>query len=282
MRTKLSMLAAVALALAILGVVTPTLSADPLGPVPTGWACNGSCGTDGSDGVVPVTGALPNSTYEWVSTYDPTINTTTGNFANYGVGALPNNALGGETNGSTLATSTFTVTDNSTLNFYFDYVTSDGADSMTNYADYAWAALFDQNGNLVSLLFTARTEPTGTVVPGPGMPNPTATLDPTSVTMSSGTTWSPLGPDSGSCYGPGCGNTGWVDTTYNIATGGTYYLEVGVVNWNDQLYNSGLAMDGVAINGVDIDPSGMPEPGTWLMLAIGVASVLVLRRKRLA
>src|SRR3977135_3866264 len=88
-----------------------------------------------------------------------------------GVGVLPTGALGMETNGSTLATSVFSASAGTALSFYFNYVTSDGA----GFSDYAWAELFNSSKTPVALLFTARTEPSGSIVPGTGLPNPLAT-----------------------------------------------------------------------------------------------------------
>jgi hypothetical protein len=256
-----------ALALTILVSLAPNASADP---VPAGWTCNGDCGSSAANGVVGLS-PLGTPEYQYVSTYQG-VN---------GVGILPTGALGLETDGSTLATSTFTATGNTQLNFFFDYVTSDGSDPNTNYADYAWAGLFNSSNNLVALLFTARTEPSGSIVPGAGMPAPTATLTPGAVPIQPGTTWAPLGPTySGQCYGPGCGNTGWVNANYTIQNAGNYYLEVGVVNWKDTYYDSGLAMDGVTINGVSINPTSTPEPGSLLFLGVAAGSLLLLRRRQ--
>src|SRR5437879_10457432 len=134
--------------------------------VPAGWTCVGNCGSSGADGVVPLS-PTGNSSYQWVSTNQGLV----------GVGILPTGALGSETNGSTLATSLFSATAGTNLNFYFNYITSDGA----GFADYAWAELFSSTNNPVALLFTARTEPSGSIVPGTGLPAPTATLNPSSV-----------------------------------------------------------------------------------------------------
>jgi hypothetical protein len=219
--------------------------------------------------VVPLS-PIGNSSYQYV--------TTTGGTT--GVGALPTGALGSETNGSTLATSQFTVTAGTDLNFYFDYVTSDGA----GYADYAWAELFNSSNTPVALLFTARTVPSpGNIVPGTGMPAPAATLNPTSVPIQSGTTWSPLGSWSGDCYASGCGNSGWIDTDYTIAVAGTYYLEIGVTNWIDTLYDSGLAMDGVTVGGTPIVPPSntpIPEPSSIVLLFTGLCEGAYLLRRR--
>jgi hypothetical protein len=52
---------------------------------------------------------------------------------------------------------------------------------------------------------------------------------------------------------------GWVLSDYTIPTTGDYYLQVGVVNWSDELYDSGLALDGVSIGGVPIGQR-LPRP----------------------
>lgn len=230
--------------------------------------CVGNCGTSGADGVVtlPPNGA---SSYQWISTDDGTD----------GVGGLPGGALGDETNGSTLATTQFSATSGTLLDFYFNYVTSDGAD----YADYAWAGLFDSSDNLVSLLFTARTKPSGSIVPGQGMPPVNAALTPSPVLIIGGAPiWSPLGGGSGDCWDTGCGYTGWINADYTIAAAGDYYLKIGVTNWGDEDYNSGLAMAGVTVGGVPV-PTGVPEPASLGMFGLGVllAGLLVgLRRRR--
>lgn len=235
--------------------------------IPTGWTCTGACGSDIADGVVTLS-PTGNSSYQYVTT----------NGGTSGVGALPSGALGSETNGSTLATSVFSANAGTALNFYFNYVTSDGA----GYADYAWAELFNSSNDPVALLFTARTEPNGSIVPGTGMPAPTATLTPASVPIiAGGPDWSPLGSSSGTCYDAGCGYTGWINSNYTIATAGDYYLEVGAVNWSDQIYDSGLAMDGVTVGGVPITPSsGAPEPSTYGLLAAGLFGLYGFAKRR--
>jgi hypothetical protein len=224
-------------------------------PIPSGWTCNGNCGTDGADGVVPLSPAA-SSMYEWVSTSG----------GSGGVGALPTGAQGGETNGSTLTTPVFSATAGTALNFYFNYVTSDGA----GFADYAWAELFDASNNAVALLFTARTTPSGSIVPGAGLPAPLATLTPPSVPIiGGGPTWLPLGGDSGQCFGAGCGYTGWVQSSYTISVPGTYYLKIGVTNWSDTILDSGLALDAVTVGGVPVGPVATPALSTWGMIVLG-------------
>jgi hypothetical protein len=253
-------------ALAILGLGYSGLAlADP---IPTGWTCSGSCGTLGANGVVTLS-PIGTSAYEYV--------TTNGSSS---TAPLPSGAQGGETNGSTLATPIFSATAGTPLNFYFNYVTSDGA----GYADYAWAELFNSSNTPVALLFTARTEPSGSIVPGTGLPAPTATLNPATVPIiAGGPAWSPLGDYSGDCYDVGCGYTGWINSNYTIATAGNYYLEVGVTNWDDYAFDTGLALDGVTVGGNPIGPSPTPEPSTLVLLGsalLGGASAIKRRLHR--
>ena len=91
-------------------------------PVPTGYTCSGSCGTLGANGVVPLS-PLNNSTYLYVTTA-----------ASSSTAVIPVGPHGGETNGSTLATPVFVATASTSLNFYFDFTTSDGS----GFSDYAW------------------------------------------------------------------------------------------------------------------------------------------------
>ncbi len=257
------------LLLGSLAILTPIpILADS---VPSGWTCTGNCGSSGADGVVALS-PTGNSSYQWVSTSQG---------AN-GVGILPSGGLGFETDGSTLATTTFSATAGMALNFYFNYVTSDGS----HFADYAWAELYNSSNQPVALLFTARTLPSGSIVPGDGMPAPLATLNPASVPIIQGqTTWSPLGGSSGECYispTSGCGYTGWINSNYIIQNGGDYYLVIGVVNWEDTAYDSGLAMDGVTVGGEPITPpSAVPEPGTLILLGGGIIPLVrrLVRRK---
>jgi hypothetical protein len=206
-----------------------------------------------------------NSAYEWVSTSGGT----------NGVGTLPTGPLGSETDGSTLATPTFAAAAGAPLNFYFNYVTSDGS----GFADYAWAELFNSSNTPVALLFTARTESSGSIIPGSGLPAPLATLTPSSVPIIGGApTWGPLGGlSSGACYASGCGYTGWVKSSYAIPTAGNYYLKVGVVNWIDTAYDSGLAVDGVTVSGVPVSPPpsvpGTPVPSSLILTMLGLAAV---------
>jgi hypothetical protein len=237
-------------------------------PLPSGWTSVGNAGSSGADGVVTISPS-GNSQYQWVSTDG---------------GVEDGGALTGfETNsttGSSLTTSAFSVAAGDTLKFYFNYVTSDGA----GFADYGWAQLVDTVTNISLTLFTARTQPSGDIVPGFGLPAtaPGVTLG-TAQIIGGGPAWSPLAGSSGACFAAGCGYTGWVLSSYTLATAGTYQLRVGVSNWNDTAFQSGLALDGVAVNDVDItDPDQVPEPATMGLLGLGLAGLGFVRRRKAA
>ena len=224
--------------------------------------CVGNCGTLGANGVV-TTSPLGGS-YQYIST----------NGGAFGEGQL---ASVGGTNGSQFTTSQFSANAGSVLNFYFNYVTSDGA----GYADYTFAQLQPLAGSAITL-FTARTTTVGNTSPGFGLPanDPGVTLTPASTAIISGPpSWSALGGSSGTCYDTGCGYTGWIQSTYTIQDAGLYSLTFGVTNWDDQLFDSGLAFAGVTVDGTPV--SGVPEPSTWAMMILGFAGVgLVTYRRR--
>lgn len=251
------------------------LTASAAAALPLGWTAVGNADYFTPNGVIT---ALPGITgYTYVST-DQGID---------GVGSLPGvGGVGNATNGSTLTTSAFSASAGSSLEFNFNFVTSDGA----GYADYAWARILNVDTSDSILLFTARTTPAGDTVPGFSMP---ALADGVSLTPSStpiiggGPVWDQLGGSSGACYDAGCGYTGWIKATYEFAMAGNFQLQFGVTNWNDQIFDSGMAIAGTTIDGAPIDPSDPVAPiplpaASWLLLGGLGALTAVRRRKRVA
>ncbi len=100
--------------------------------------------------------------------------------------------IGDETNGSYLTSPTFAANAGAALEFYFNYITSDGDE----YIEYAWAELIDTSDDSSTILFTARTTASGDTVPGNGLPGlaPGVTLTPASTPIiPGGPDWSPSG-----------------------------------------------------------------------------------------
>jgi len=243
--------------------------------IPAGWTCTGNCGTLGANGVV--TTSPEGGMYGYISTAG------TPNLASNGLNV---GGAGTETNGTVLRSSLFSANAGDNLEFYFNYITSDGA----GYIEYSWARLLDSSAAPVALLFTARTTPTGNTVPGFGLPAITATITPASTPIiGGGPSWSPLGGSSGSCYSAGCGYTGWIQSLYQIAGAGNYFLELGVVNWSDTAFDSGMAFDGILVGGQPIGCGQQgqpacptPEPDTLPLLGLGLLGLAFGLRRKLA
>ena len=228
--------------------------------------CVGSCGVAAPDGVV--TAAPPNGPRD--QDVPPS----------GGVGGAGEISSVGGTDGSEFTTSEFSSNAGDKLNFYFNYVTSDGSGT---YTDYAFAELLNAGAH-AAWLFTARTTPTGDTSPGFGLPSNDSTLTPsTTPIVPGGPEWSPLGASSGACYSSGCGYTGWIGSTYTLSAAGSYSIRFGVTNIADQTYDSGLAFAGLTINDVPVEPisGAVPEPAGWAMMMMGIGGVgAALRRRR--
>ena len=252
--------------LAGLAGVTSAPQAAPLfdNGIPDSWSCTGQCGSASADGVVTLANG-GGSKYAWISTAN----------SNSKVGLTGVGGTGTAQSGSVLRSNLFSAQANEQLDFSFNFVTSDGA----GFADYAWARLLDAANAEVALLFTARTVETGSVVPGVNMPAPNVSLNPTNVPIIAGApSWFALGGDSGTCYRDGCGYTGWIKSSFILPTAGNFFLEFGVTNWDDDSYDSGMAIDGVTIGGRVIN-NPVSAPAGFALFALSVLGLLARRRK---
>ena len=196
----------------------------------TAATCVGSCGTLGANG--DVTAPPGSSTYGWISTYG-------------GVSGAGEIAGVGGTNGSSFTTSTFNATSGQTLQYYFNYVSSDGQNQGGFiYEDYTSVQLLNTATNTSTMLFNARSEPTGLTVPGQNLPpiDPGVALTPSNSVMNTGT--GTLGSQS------------------------------------DTIYDSGLAYSGLQIGSTPIE-DGVPEPASWAIMLLGIGTIgCVLRTAR--
>ena len=223
-----------------------------------------------------------------------------------------------QTNGSTAVSSTFSALASDRLTLHFNYVTTDGR----GYDDYAWARLVSASTNQTTAwLFTARSanapdgDGTGDYVPGKVLSEQVGFKDLDShdpnrqlaavlnngqpvigMPGGSNTNWAPLGlTESGSygwCWdtGSGCGSTGWIRSDYTFAAGGSYYLEVGVINWGDELFDSALAFDHAGLQRANFGTvpvfentisAPVPEPESWALMLAGAGMVgMIVRRRR--
>jgi len=237
--------------------------------LPIGWSCVGTCGSMGADGVV--TASPAGGSYNYVATRS----TGAGGTSIDGLG------VGSETTGSVARSNLFAANAGEELDFFFNYVSSDGG----SFSDYAWVRLLDEALVPSAVLFTARTNNTAgaDTVPGFGLPALAAgvTLDPASTPIiPGGPVWSALGGSSGSCFSTGCGYTGWIGMNYVFAAAGNFFLEFGVVNWTDTMFQSGLAFDNITVAGVPIDPQPVSAPGTLAMFGLALLGMVGLRRRR--
>jgi len=273
---RLSLLCAATLTLSLGQAQAQAANVAPPGQL-SNWTCTGQCGASAADGDI-VLSPLANPAYGYVATSGSTA---------YGTSplVLGDNSRGSETNGSVITSAAFNAAAGDLLDVHFNYVSTDGK----GYDDYAWARLLDaSSGNLVAWLFTARSSnsATGNIVPGDVVtkkefdPNEVIvnydSFNFTSKTVDDPVDWSLLGGSNGICWkdnAAGCGYTGWLHSRHSFAAAGAYRLEVGIVNWGDEAYDSGLAFD---LAGLSAAP--VPEPAAWqLFAAAGLLGCLRLR-----
>jgi hypothetical protein len=244
------------------------------GGLPAGYTCTGTCATSGANGVVTLA-PTGGTQFGYITTENAPVQNPLG--------------INGTTNGSTLRSSAFVATAGQNVSFQFNYITSDGA----GFSDYAYVRLLNTASPGSPLtLFTARTTTSGNTVPGFGLPGLAAgvTLTPPSTPIiAGGPVFAGLGSSSGDCYDTGCGYTGWIGMSYNILAAGSYQLEFGVFNVDDENYQSALAFDfSTGVGNVPVvpgpgNPAVVPEPSTYAMLGLGLAGVAgIVRRRRAA
>ncbi|MDR1934716.1 MAG: NF038132 family protein [Candidatus Accumulibacter sp.] len=260
--------------------------------IPPGWthiggntpiSGYGSAVANGNIGLSPDEGR-----YGYVTTVGTKFIDNGNGCGSVGLGLGTDKASGCERNGSVLQSSVFTAAAGDELQFYFNYITSDGQ----KFSDYAWARLINTVTQEAILLFTARTTTDENTVPGSGMPaigegveivgpggNPATPMIEGSG-QDGGPVWDKLGSDSGFCYGifgEGCGYTGWIQANYEFVDDGSYVLEFGVVNWTDNFRDSGLAFDGVTLTR---RPAAVPEPASLALFGLGLMGLAAFRRRR--
>ena len=276
--TRLSRLC-LACIVATFGAAALPAAAGPVALPTVGSTCSGVCGSSAADGDIGLS-PLGQARYGYVATAGSTA---------LGVSplTLDDNSRGGQTNGSTWTSGLFNATAGDQIDVWFNYASTDGK----GFDDYAWARLLDAgSGGLVAWLFTARSSnsSTGNIVPGDVVTK--KEFDPrdsilnydsyefTSKTVDDPIDWQPLGDSNGTCWrdnASGCGFTGWLQSRHVFASAGSFRLEVGVINWGDEAYDSGLAFD---VAGLAMAQT-VPEPGTLPLWAVAAGMAALVRRK---
>ena len=197
---------------------------------------------------------------------------------------ITGSGISGTTNGSIMTSPAFTALPGQTLNFNFMFFTNDGS----SFSDWGRASLVNPTTGTTLDLFTARTSSNSQVVPGFGFPSfpPELSLSPGVATLQGDTFFIPMFGNTQ--YGPGRygggpgGSSDWNHAlfTFDAATAGDWQLAMTVANVGDQIYSSGLAFSGASIGGqVVVPPTNVPEPPALVLFGLGLATLLLLRRK---
>jgi hypothetical protein len=260
---------------ALLFAASPAFAAPPTNLAD--WTCVGTCGGSFADGDITLSPA-GSPAYGYVST-------AFSGAENVSSLTLDPTSRGGgtQTNGSSYTSPEFSLAAGETLSLWFNYVSTDGK----GYIDYSWARLVNPNGTTAKWLFTAESvnAGTGNVVPGNVLPkslfDPKVIVNLKDVAFTTKTTldpvnWSPLGASNGTCWkdnAQGCGFTGWLNSQTTPGVG-LYKLEIGVVNWGDTGYDSGLAFD---VQGL---VATVPEPATATMMLLALIGITGIRYRR--
>lgn len=251
------------------------------------WTAVGSAGSMAPSGDITAS-PWANGQYGYV---------TTAESAEYNVSPLTLDAggkiSGVETNGSKFTSASFSALAGQTLSMSFNYVSTDGK----GYDDYAWARVINAADNsLAAWLFTAQSTNSSTKGIVPGNVLDKAAFDPdqvitnykdfsfTSKTSQEPINWSALRGSNGACWkdnAEGCGFTGWLNSSITLANSGLYRVEVGVVNWGDESYDSGLAFDFKGLTNTQVVTS-VPEPDSYLMMLAGLGLIGSIARRRKA
>jgi PEP-CTERM motif len=269
-----------ALLLAGASLALPAAHAAEASLAGTPWAGTGAAGLIGATSTVPAS-PLGNSLFAYVSTADS---------AAFGVSPLllKTDGKGNEmaNNGSVLVSGSFAAVAGQTLALQFNYVSTDGR----GYDDYAWARLIHAgNNSTAAWLYTARSTNSarGNVVPGDVLSRQQDKdlPDELDATLNNGnsvgfdvasTAWQPLGFSTGYCWDGAntCGPSGWIRSDYTFAQTGSFRLEIGVVNWGDQAFDSALAVDYSGLAQGDFPGltvmAAVPEPGQLAMMLSGL------------
>ena len=277
---------------------TPAANAAPISVGSTSWTATGTAGIISGDGTVP-NSPTGNAQFGYLTTYNGVVGTSPLVLKDEGQGTE------NQTNGTKIVSSSFSAGANDTLTLYFNYVSTDGR----GYDDYAWARLVNAStNNTAAWLFTARStnSANGNVVPGNALKRQTDNSLPDELDAVlndgntigfgvSGTQWEPLGGSSGFCWDDAntCGPTGWIKSAYSIASGGSYFLEFGVINWGDEAFDSALAFDfdfggpreenfsGIsALTPLTPLTNSVPEPGTYALLGLALGLLNIVSRQR--